>query len=392
MRRKNLPGGLHACPNYDNARRTARFTRLFLLLAALAAALPPAIHGFGDEGHRVVGLLAEMHLKNSRALGEVRRILRPQETLADAAIWPDTIKNPLYEDADTGLFRLEHPAQDTYHYTNPAFQATRYDPSLPGARPTDVLQMTRECIRVLRRGSDGSAGTGRGSDGSAGTGRGSDGSSTTGRGSDGSPATGRGSYGSPATGRGSHGSDTVFTPREALRLLAHLVGDIHQPLHVGNAYVSASGPLRFVVPEGPTGWRSSAGGNALVYGPQDRFNLHSYWDSHIVNLAMRNDDVAAFASRLMAELPVQAEWRDAGDPDGWPERWVNEALVYAKDAHRDIRITTYLGPDENGRTPHRWRIEQPPGYDDRSRSRVRIQLAKGGYRLAAVLRAVWPDR
>jgi S1/P1 Nuclease len=351
MRRKNLPGGLHAYPNYDNARRRARFTGLFLSLAALLAALPPAILGFGDEGHRVVGLLAEMHLKNSRALAEVRRILRPQETLADAAIWPDTIRNPLYEDGDTGLFRLEHPAQDTYHYTNPAFQTVRYDPSLPGARPTDVLQMTRECIRVLRRGSDGSS----------------------------------------VPERGLHGSDTLFTPREALRLLAHLVGDIHQPLHVGNAYVSASGPLRFVLPDGPTGWRSSAGGNALVYGPQDRFNLHSYWDSHVVNLAMRDDDVAAFASRLMRELPVQSEWRDTGDPDGWPERWVNEGLVYAKDAHRDIRITTYLGPDENGRTPHRWRIEQPSGYDDRSRSRVRIQLAKGGYRLAGVLRAVWPE-
>jgi hypothetical protein len=302
---------------------------LVLLLTATAGA-------FGDEGHRIVGVVAETHLKGTRALTEARKILRPQETLADAAVWPDTIKTPTYEDGDTGLFRLEHPAQDTYHYTNPAFQAERYDPALPGARPTDILQMMREAIRVLR------------------------------------------------------GSSNTFTPREALRMLTHLAGDVHQPLHVGNAYVSASTPPHFVVPNKPTGWRTTSGGNALVYGPQDRFNLHSYWDSHVVNLAMRTDNVAAYAARLLSEVPVAPDWRDAGDPDAWPERWVNDALVHAKEAHRDIRIAMYLGPDESGRTPHRWRIEQPRDYDDRSRSAVRLQLAKGGYRLAALLKAIWP--
>jgi hypothetical protein len=304
-----------------------------LVLGALATS---HLRAFGDEGHRVVGLVAETHLQGSRALSEIRKILRPQETLADAAVWPDTIKAPRYEDGDTGLFRLKHPAQDTYHYTNQPFQAERYDPTAPGNRPTDILQMTRECIRVLE------------------------------------------------------GASATFTRREAVRMLAHLVGDMHQPLHIGNSFVTAAGPLRFVAPEGPTGWRSTMGGNALVYGPQDRFNLHSYWDSHIVNLAMRNDDVPAYAARLIAELPVAPEWRDTGDPDRWPERWVNEGLAHVREAHRDIRLVAYLGPDESGWTPHRWRIEQPQGYDDRSRSRVRIQLAKGGYRLAAVLKAIWP--
>jgi hypothetical protein len=309
-------------------------------LLGLAAALTfgSVLGGFGDSGHRIVGRVAEFHLQGSKALTQVSKILRPGESLADASVWPDTIKDPLYEDGDTPLFRLEHPAQDTYHYTNIPFQATGYNPALPGARPTDLLQITRECIRVLR------------------------------------------------------GSSTVFTPREALRMLAHLVGDVHQPVHSGNAYVSASGPLRFVMPNGPSGWRSSAGGNALVYGPQDRFNLHSYWDTHVVNLAMQKDDVASYAARLVKELPVAPDWQDAGDADAWPERWVNEALVHARDAYKDIGVVTYLGPDEAGRTPHRWRIQQPPGYDERSRARIRIQLAKGGYRLAALLRAIWDGR
>ena len=307
-----------------------------LLAVATIIALGSTLGAFGDSGHRTVGRVAEFHLQGSRALTEIRRILRPQEALAEATVWADTIKDPLYEDGDTPLFRLAHPAQDTYHYTNVAFQTQKYDLSLPGARSTDILQMTRECTRVLR------------------------------------------------------GTSKAFAPREALRMLAHLVGDMHQPLHDGNSFVAASGVLRFVTPDGPSGWRTTAGGNALVYGPMDRFNLHSYWDTHIVNLAMRNDDVPTFAARLVAELPVAPEWIDTGDPDRWPERWLNEGLVYARDAHDGIRILSYLGPDEVNRVPHRWRIQQPAGYDDRSRARIRVQLAKGGYRLAALLKAVWP--
>jgi hypothetical protein len=345
MRRRNPLQGLQlvslAAAEGPKRRPLARLRpAAALLLAVLASGLAALdLVAFGDAGHRVVGLIAEAHLKSAggaRALTEARKILRPQETLADASVWPDTIKTATYEDGDTALFRLAHPAQDTYHYTNPAFQSDRYDLAQAGARPTDIVQTMRECVRVLR------------------------------------------------------GKSSVFTPREALRMLAHLAGDIHQPLHVGNAFVTAATPLRFVPPAGPTGWRTTSGGNALVYGPQDRFNLHSYWDTHIVNLAMRNEDVPAFAARLIADVPPAPAWKDPGDPDSWPERWANESLVNARDAMRDIRLTLYLGPDESGRTPHRWRIEQPQGYDDRSRPVVRTQLAKGGYRLAALLRAIWP--
>jgi hypothetical protein len=306
--------------------------------AALMATCAAGVGAFNEQGHRVVGRVAELHLRNSRALQEVTKVLRPNETLADAAVWPDTIKQPTYEDGDTNPFRLEHPAHETYHYANLPFQVNQYDPSVPGARATDVVQMARECIRVLR------------------------------------------------------GSSRVFTSREALRLLAHYVGDMHQPLHVGTGFVAADGPLQFVLPQGPTGWRVTAGGNALVYGPQDRFNLHSYWDAHAVNLAMRQDDVAAFASRLVETVAITPVWTARGDVDSWPQQWAEESLQFAKVVHQGVRLLTYLGPDDSGRTPHRWRIDQPGDYDNRARGIVRIQLAKGGYRLAAVLKAIWPDR
>jgi hypothetical protein len=307
-------------------------------IAALALAASIGLDAFGEAGHRIVGYVAESHLRQSRALGEVRRILASGETLAEASLWPDTIKSAAYEDVDTGPFRLEHPAHDTYHYTNIAFQAMRYDERAPGAHSTDIVRMTRECIRVLR------------------------------------------------------GSSQAFTPREALRLLAHLVGDMHQPLHIGNAFVGSQPPLSFVLPQGPTGWRSTLGGNALRYGPDDSFNLHSYWDTHIVNVATRKEDPAAYALRLVRDVPVATTWAGKGDVAEWPDQWASEMLADAKEAHKGIRITAYLGPDPDGRTPHRWRIEQPSGYDDASKARVRIQLAKGGYRLAAMLRAIFPAK
>jgi hypothetical protein len=182
-----------------------------------------------------------------------------------------------------------------------------------------------------------------------------------------------------------------FTPREALRLLAHFVGDLHQPMHVGNAFIPASGPLAFVEPARTTGWRPTLGGNALVYGPERRFNLHSYWDSHAVNITVEKEDAAAYAARLFADVPPAPAWKHSGDPDAWPALWANEGLAHAKAAHRGIRIVSYLGPDEAKRTAHRWLIEQPPDYDARARPLVRQQLAAGGYRLAAVLKAIWPD-
>jgi len=304
--------------------------------AAAAATMTITVGAFGEAGHRIVGTLAEMHLQNSRALKEVRKILQPNETLAEASVWPDRIKDPLYEDGDTALFRLNHPAHDTYHYANLPFQADAYALTVPGARPTDIVQMARESIRVLQ------------------------------------------------TGKG------LFTPREALRLLAHFVGDMHQPLHVGNAFVSASGPLQFVVPQGPTGWRTTLGGNALVYGPANRFNLHSYWDSHAVNLTMGKEDVGAFSKRLFNELTPAQGWQNTGAIDTWPAQWATAGLARAKPVHDGIRIVSYLGPDDAKRTAHRWLIEQPSDYDARAREITKVQLARAGYRLAETLKAIWP--
>ncbi len=325
-------------------RSTVQFVRIsrrrslipITVAAALVAGFTLTVDAFGSAGHRVIGTLAELHLNGTRALKEVRRILPPNQTLADAAVWPDTIKDPIYEDADTNIYKLNHPAHDTYHYANLPFQVERYALDVPGARPTDIVQTTREAIRVL------------------------------------------------TSGKG------MFSQREALRIVAHLVGDIHQPLHVGTSFIASSGPLAFVEPNGPTGWRPTLGGNLLVYGPENRFNLHSYWDSHAVNITMEREDVPTYAARLHREVKPSATWTSSGDPDSWPAQWATEGLAHSRAAHKGLRLISDLGPDQEKRNAHRWSIEQPSDYDARARPVIRQQLALGGYRLAAVLKAIWP--
>ncbi|HXG56627.1 MAG TPA: S1/P1 nuclease [Vicinamibacterales bacterium] len=312
-----------------------------LLRAAVAAALlstfAASVGAFGDAGHRIVGTIAALHLKDTRALTETRK----NETLAEASVWPDRIKDPLYEDGDTPMFRLNHPAHDTYHFANLPFQAERYSLEIGGSRTSDIVQMTKESIRVLRSG--------------------------------GRPK--------PAS---------RLTQRDALRLLAHFVGDLHQPLHIGNAFIPADGPLHFFIPARPDGWRSTLGGNALIYGPEGRFNLHAYWDSHAVNITMQAQDVSAFAARLAADVKPAPGWTGKGDVEMWPDEWATESLALAKGAHRGITLLSYKGPDDAKRVAHRWSIAQSQDYDDRARPIVRQQLAAGGYRLSAVLKAIWP--
>ena len=325
-------------PEYRQPVRIPPHRSLIAITAAaiIVAGFTLTLDAFGAAGHRVIGTLAELHLQDTRALKEIRRILPPNQTLADAAVWPDLIKDSIYEDADTNIFKLNHPGHETYHYANLPFQTERYALDAPGARSTDIVQITREAIRVLKNGKG------------------------------------------------------MFSQREALRILAHLVGDIHQPLHVGNAFIASSGAPAFVQPNGPTGWRPTLGGNLLVYGPENRFNLHSYWDSHGVNITMEREDVPTYAARLHREVNPSPTWSSSGDPDSWPAQWATEGLAHAREAHKGIRLLSDLGPDPDRRNPHRWSIEQPSDYDARARRLIRQQLALGGYRLAAVLKSIWP--
>jgi hypothetical protein len=143
---------------------------------------------------------------------------------------------------------------------------------------------------------------------------------------------------------------------EALRFLIHFVGDIHQPLHCAD--------------------NNDKGGNGVtVYVAKKRTNLHSLWDTAIVNaISTSPDKVAAqIAARITPALARQ--WQG-----GTPEQWANEGFAVAK---RQI----YAQFPGNGATQAS--IVLNPDYTAHEGPIAAAQLAKAGVRLAEVLNAVF---
>ena len=147
-----------------------------------------------------------------------------------------------------------------------------------------------------------------------------------------------------------------------LRVLLHVVGDLHQPLH------SASR----ITAERPEGDR---GGNdfRLLDTEGKPSNLHRLWDSGFGALPKLTADAAGMeaavpvAVRIVERVPEDRvpEWRD---PD--PEQWSRESF-------RLVTSVVYEGISE-GRAPSEV-------YQAKARLVIQRRIALAGYRLAATL-------
>jgi hypothetical protein len=178
-------------------------------------------------------------------------------------------------------------------------------------------------------------------------------------------------------------ADPQTSPEErllALKFLLHFVGDIHQPLHAvsrtepgaahGDFGANCVGILR---------------GNAK--NPQ---RLHSYWDTALVQRALKKD-VDQAADALM---PLVNEHKDDWSA-GSPADWANESYAlahssaYAGVIDTDPVQTDYMfrgrnGPDERCGPSKVYKINTQK-YDKQAMQTVREQLAKAGLRLARLL-------
>jgi hypothetical protein len=157
---------------------------------------------------------------------------------------------------------------------------------------------------------------------------------------------------------------------QALRLIIHFVGDIHQPLHCATQVSSAN----------PDGDR---GGNLVsINVAGKKTNLHSYWDGGIGNFPKSGPN---FAPPPLNQIPPAAAQARAGNPATDPklklkapldfQGWANESFALAKS-------TAYDGIS-NGGTP-------TAAYNTRALKVARKRVAWGGYRLAALLNSIWP--
>jgi hypothetical protein len=157
---------------------------------------------------------------------------------------------------------------------------------------------------------------------------------------------------------------------QALRFIIHFVGDIHQPLHCATRVSSAN----------PDGDR---GGNLVsIKVAGKKTNLHSYWDGGIGSFPKTGPN---FAPPPLSQIPGAAATAMAGNPATGPKLKLDDPFNFAAWADESFALaksTAYKGM-QNGVTP-------TAAYNRKALKVARQRVAWGGYRLAALLNAIWP--
>ena len=313
----------------------------FLRFLCIGLTLCGPLHGYGNAGHLAVGTIAAHYLEGTRAGDEVKSLLK-KDGLDRAATWADRAKIPeKYLTVEMKEFVANNPNHHSFHYCDIPFQQPAYREGLTGTNPNDIVHVLRICVEVLQ---------------------------------------------SPDA----HPKNPLkLSKHVALMLIAHYIGDLHQPLHVGCSYVDENN--HFIDPETGAKGQLDAGGNHFHLTSST--TLHSYWDTQTVKAAIGRAGTMDFPSYLISKFPPQPEWEGKGGVGTWPEQWATDTLGLAKQCFEGIELhDRYLVPDDGKHEEHfEWKVTLPAGYAEKSRDIVELELAKAGYRLAAILKGVWPE-
>jgi S1/P1 nuclease len=334
---------------------------LALLTLAIAASRP--VGAWGHQGHETIGAIADSLLIGTDAENQVKKILGG-EPLATAALWADCVKGVSdrapYQYHLTSRYRECDPFQQStagreemedyvrrnatacrsaasteichkaYHYTDVAIEHDTYDRADVGTSDHDVVSAINAAIAKLR-------------------------------------------------GQAVPAPFSFESKKEALRVLAHLVGDVHQPLHVGAVYLDAAG--HEVDPDVGDFDPSSRtrGGNLLIHGRSR--NLHAEWDS-----IPRNLD----ASRFLSEGVTRAKAVPAttGPVSGWARAWAGETVGVSRTAFDGL---SFGAEEQAGTRSARWAVAEPASYASHRAELQKLQLVRAGARLAQLLQAVLPS-
>lgn len=286
---------------------------LKVVASLLLLSLTPSAYAWGPTGHRVVAEIAQRHLTPA-AQAKVSRLLEGR-TLADVANWPDELRSePRFDKYKPLHFATVKDGLASYR---DAEKARCGDLVVAINAFTAFLRTnSRETLYAVKALSDKSDGTGQGA---------------------------------------CNPQETEpLSPAMALSFLVHLMGDLHQPLHVGG---------------------TDLGGNLVSVNWMDRWktNLHSAWDDEMV-------DFERFDYTEYARFLDRASEADA-------KRWLTGDTISYADEAVAMRSKLYVFPDETGK-PEVHKISYK--YVGAQRHRMREQLLKGGLRLAGVLNSIFP--
>ena len=346
---------------------------------------------YGPTGHEIVGGIADKLLANTPTAARVNALIDGM-TLEKAAVIPDEIKSwdkngaddpsgfPHYSDhpkIDNQLrdfWRANQPTHDLnsavpshhwFHYTDvPVLNAAKYSDGKTGRSKWDIVHMINYCIAVLQ-------------------------------------------------GETLENNPRKITKSVAVILLAHYVGDIHQPLHVGAEYFDEAGHA--VDPDKGTAGLGDEGGNTFALHlkagtPEEMthraLKLHPFWDNEAVmaNLpslpfTMSKEERYEKTERAKRRL-IDRFTRE--EPTNWrlprnvalknyAEVWADEILPIAREAHERLRFTNVHAQHEENRVVAAGvaREKSSPdhvAYADWAAKIVREELHKAGWRLADLLK------
>lgn len=292
---------------------------------------------FGHEAHRAIANAAEQKLSDSTK-AKIRQVLG-SETMAEAALWPDqAAKSPA---PDAVAFRERHPDSEKWHNTHIPIH-TVYTRDSEFARSNDIVHSIDRCVAVLE-------------------------------------------------GR----SDSMTRP-EALRWLIHLMGDLHQPLHVGTYYYKLLPVHRLAVagePREARGKMHDQSGELLKLG-KNTFSW--YWDEHMVSYVKERTTGVPLEKTILDRIPKLRVKKNEGGYQDWVTHWASDSLVAARKAYEGVSFgETRSFKLKSGET--KWYVNvrldpQPLTYEDAHLELAKDQLAKAALRLSELLQAIrWSD-
>jgi len=253
-------------------------------LFALFLYLPFCSMAWGTLGHRIVGQIADAYL-NKNTKKEIFKILG-NESVAMCSNWPDFIKS---DPANKYL--------DPWHYINlrSGLSETELKDYLAADTVTDAYTKTNWLVAQLK-------------------------------------------------------NKELDPEKKAfyLRFLIHIVGDIHQPMHIG----------RF----------EDLGGNKIkVNWFKDPSNLHSVWDSKLIDFQQLSYTEYAAAINFTTKAQ-RREWQ--AEP---VSTWIWQSYQHAEKIYADIK------PDDNLSYQYNFKFI----------GIVNQQLLKGGVHLAGLLNEIF---
>ena len=367
-------------------------TRTTLSISVSFFALSASAFAYGPSGHEIVGRIADellagkpegkkvsyyidgVSLQKAAVMADEIKAWDKKGVDEDPHSYPSFPKTPSINVQLRNFWRVNQPTHDMgspnpnhhwFHYTDvPILTPTvKYADGQAGRSKWDVVHMIPYCVSVLR-------------------------------------------------GDIPEANERKITKPVAIILLAHFVGDIHQPLHVGALFFSPEGKI--VDPEKDKTALGDEGGNTFSLELLDdpprtrgikKKKFHGFWDGDTVSALVPyppkemptpearqqvDDGIKKVAHEMASTEPKNWKLPKSVDLKKYAEAWADEILPIAYEAHQRIEFKNVKPLVQEDRTVAQgeaWEKPERDGvrYRKWASDIVQVQLQKAGWRLADLL-------